>query len=287
MKILFFLFLISSITTYSQIQNSGFESGTEHWTGDNYLFISPSDTYVHTGTKSLYCVIQNHTTADNDLRSEMITGISPSTLYTLSAWFYHENSGSYAWLAVEWYDASEHIISENISNNSTSTASHFIWYKLTSDFTSPANAVACKVGARFQWGADGYPAGVITVDDFEGIPAPLPVELNVFTAKASGSSVTLKWQTATEVNNYGFEVERKKVKGESEWETIGFLEGHGNSNSPKDYSFTDTQTSEVFKNLGGLDGELQYRLKQMDFDGNYEYSDVVEVKFAEDVKEYK
>ena len=104
----------------------------------------------------------------------------------------------------------------------------------------------------------------------------LPVELNSFTAKAVDSKVTLNWRTATEVNNYGFEIERtvgspqSSVGSQSQntWEKIGFIQGHGNSNSQKDYSFTDENPS---------DGLVNYRLKQIDNDGNFKYSSIVEV----------
>jgi len=113
----------------------------------------------------------------------------------------------------------------------------------------------------------------------------LPVELTSFTANQTSNSVTLTWQTVTEVNNYGFEIERQTVETlratSNEWQTIGFVEGHGNSNSPKDYTFTDD-----LLNLS-LGLNLNYRLKQLDFDGNYKYSDVVEVKLVENVKAYK
>ena len=96
----------------------------------------------------------------------------------------------------------------------------------------------------------------------------LPVELVNFTATAVlSNSIRLNWTTATEVNNYGFEVERKSSDN---WQKIGFVLGYGNSNSPKQYSFTDNKI---------VDGsEFQYRLKQIDNDGKYEYSSVVEVK---------
>ncbi|HAB54019.1 MAG TPA: hypothetical protein DCE80_17880 [Ignavibacteriales bacterium] len=107
---------------------------------------------------------------------------------------------------------------------------------------------------------------------------PLPVVLTTFTASFAGSNVVLNWQTATEVNNYGFEVERTSPRpspyqGEGGkhgrgWEKIGFVQGHGNSNSPKQYSFTDS-------NPPG--GKIQYRLKQIDSDGKYEYSKVADV----------
>lgn len=94
----------------------------------------------------------------------------------------------------------------------------------------------------------------------------LPVELTSFTALAEGANVSLNWKTATEVNNYGFNVERKSVGGE--WMSLGFIEGAGNSNSPKDYSYSDN-------NLRA--GNYIYRLKQMDVDGKFQYSQEAEV----------
>jgi len=101
----------------------------------------------------------------------------------------------------------------------------------------------------------------------------LPVELTSFTASAIGTSVLLKWRTATELNNYGFEVQRKIVneggKGDiTEWSKIGFVSGNGTSNSFKSYRFTDTRIAI---------GKFAYRLKQIDNDGTFKYSDEVEV----------
>jgi hypothetical protein len=104
---------------------------------------------------------------------------------------------------------------------------------------------------------------------------PLPVELSSFTASANQNSVNLKWQTATEVNNYGFEVERtSKVNSQTSnsWEKIGFVAGNGNSNSPKEYSFVDKSP------IGGT--KFQYRLKQIDNDGQFKYTDLVEVQLV-------
>ncbi len=95
---------------------------------------------------------------------------------------------------------------------------------------------------------------------------PLPVELISFTGAFRNNKVTLIWNTATEVSNYGFAIESKCAG--REWVEIGFLRGNGNSNSPKSYSFTDANP-EV--------GQIMYRLKQIDFDGVFEYSSVIEV----------
>ncbi len=100
---------------------------------------------------------------------------------------------------------------------------------------------------------------------------PLPVELSQFSAIIKNGNVNLKWRTETEVNNYGFEIQRTKDDVEfrnSNFEMIGFVQGNGNSNSPKDYSFTDDKISA---------GKYAYRLKQIDTDGNFEYSKVIEI----------
>ena len=97
-----------------------------------------------------------------------------------------------------------------------------------------------------------------------------PVELVSFNAKMRDNVALLDWVTATEVNNYGFEIERsKKLEVKSEmWEKIGFVNGNGNSNSPKDYSFVDDNVTT---------GKYSYRLKQIDNDGQFEYSKSIEV----------
>jgi hypothetical protein len=104
------------------------------------------------------------------------------------------------------------------------------------------------------------------------ITDPLPVELSSFSAVTIGSTVKLSWKTATEINNYGFEVERCALSAERQaWEKIGFVNGNGNSNSPKDYSFVDDNVTA---------GKYSYRLKQIDNDGQFEYSKAIEVDFG-------
>ncbi len=103
---------------------------------------------------------------------------------------------------------------------------------------------------------------------------PLPVELSLFNAVKSKSGVKLSWRTETEVNNYGFEIERASssttpLQG---WEKIGFVNGNGNSNSPKDYFFMDE--------LNASYGTIYYRLKQIDNDGKFEYSDEISVNLG-------
>jgi len=99
--------------------------------------------------------------------------------------------------------------------------------------------------------------------------ANLPVELTSFIATVKQNSVLLEWATATEINNQGFEIERKTEK--NEWRTIGFEEGKGTTTEPQEYSFID----DLFN---ASTGKLYYRLKQIDFDGSFEYSKIVDVE---------
>ncbi len=114
----------------------------------------------------------------------------------------------------------------------------------------------------------------LTLDVSSGGGAPLPVEIVSFTASAASGNTELKWTTATEKNNYGFEIERAFINGQlkiDNWQSVGFVEGCGNSYSSKEYSYTDNNPSA---------GKYVYRLKQIDRDGKFEYSGAVEVSIS-------
>ncbi len=99
----------------------------------------------------------------------------------------------------------------------------------------------------------------------------LPVELSSFKGEVINKSVELKWKTATELNNKGFEVERK-IPQSSGWEALGFVNGNGTSTNPFSYKYTDNF------NYQTLDGIVSYRLKQINFDGKITYSDEIKIK---------
>ena len=91
----------------------------------------------------------------------------------------------------------------------------------------------------------------------------LPVELTSFYFNKNKNNIDLIWTTASEINNDGFDIERKKSDGQSgEWNYAGFAAGNGNTNEYSEYNFKD-------KNLSP--GKYLYRLKQKDFNGNFEY----------------
>ncbi len=103
----------------------------------------------------------------------------------------------------------------------------------------------------------------------------VPVEFLIFTSSVFGNDVTLNWITSTETNNMGFEIEKKKVgnqqssTGKEKWNIITFINGSGSTTEMRTYSFVD---------IGISSGKYQYRLKQIDFDGSFEYSNIIETE---------
>jgi len=101
----------------------------------------------------------------------------------------------------------------------------------------------------------------------------VPVELTSFTAITQNNNVILNWSTASELNNHGFEIQRA-TQG-NEFVTIGFVSGHGTTTETKNYRFVDANLSA---------GNYTYRLKQVDFNGTFSYSDEINVDVTSPVQ---
>jgi hypothetical protein len=99
----------------------------------------------------------------------------------------------------------------------------------------------------------------------------LPVSLISFEAQKQGNSVLLEWKTASEINNNHFEIERSEDK--DHWHKIGRVSGNGTLSCPTRYFYTD---------FSPLDRLVYYRLKQVDTDGNHQYSSIITV-YSDDV----
>ena len=97
----------------------------------------------------------------------------------------------------------------------------------------------------------------------------LPVSLSSFTYTVNTRDITLMWVTEWELNNSGFDVERANVtpSGVEGWSKAGFVSGHGTSNMPNGYIFKDKKLKT---------GTYKYRLKQIDYNSNYEYFDLMQ-----------
>ncbi len=134
------------------------------------------------------------------------------------------------------------------------------WQELTFDYSSAIGTTGITLtlipdmdpGPRVH-------ASVNYMDDIRFTPQVVPVELTSFTGAFVGNNVELKWSTATELNNRGFEIQRSSSN--SEFITVGFVEGNGTTTEQHHYTYKDKDVS----------GFLRYRLKQVDYNGNFEY----------------
>ncbi len=135
-------------------------------------------------------------------------------------------------------------------------------FNLLDNFTAGQNILI-----RFRLYTDGAATGWgWAIDNLSIQENAVPVELTSFTANSIENSVNLVWQTATEKNNSGFEIQRSKDK--ITFSKIGYVNGFGSSTEKHSYSFVDEKA---------ISGKSYYRLKQIDFDGSFSYSPVVEV----------
>ena len=114
-----------------------------------------------------------------------------------------------------------------------------------------------------------YGWGIINALDAVNL-IPVPVELTSFSAVYANGVVNIEWITATETNNHGFEIQRRSVN--SNYQTIGFVRGNGTSTNRVTYNYVDQELT---------NNKYYYRLKQIDFDGSFEYSDEVLVDVNE------
>ncbi|MCC6548704.1 MAG: choice-of-anchor J domain-containing protein [Ignavibacteriaceae bacterium] len=147
------------------------------------------------------------------------------------------------------------------------------WMMKTYDIGSlvPANS-SIHVALRERVTDNFNDGDAIFVDDFY-CGLVVPVELTSFKAATVGNDVQLSWATATEVNNRGFEIQRKTSNGD--FVSVGFVGGNGTTTDRKEYSFVDK---------GVVSGAYSYRLKQVDYDGRFEYSDAVNVNIEAPAK---
>ncbi len=243
----------------------------------NYTYSSNENFYTNYGynfdvnSNSLYYVFQ-------DAAADQITVTTA-------------NNASFDFNSVDAYQVSETstdtLIIEGWKNSnklySKSFSDVYNWTVLNLNYTD-VNKIVIKISPASSTQLTDY-----NFDNFSYSETALPVELTTFKALTTDNSITLQWQTATEINNYGFDIERTIIpsgvkEGTSSttngveapvlspveaWTKVGFVSGSGNSNSPKSYSFTD-------KNIADGD-KYQYRLKQIDYSGKFIYSNTIEI----------
>ncbi|MEJ5262586.1 MAG: T9SS type A sorting domain-containing protein [Ignavibacterium sp.] len=164
------------------------------------------------------------------------------------------DSLKFDWAYAQYSSAYVDRLIVKVSLDGGATYPHTIFDKSGAQLATAPTTTSAFVPNSSQWSTFSYPLAQI-----------IPVELTSFTAQANGLDVELKWNTATEVNNYGFEIQRKS---DEDFITVGFVKGKGSTTEPQNYYFTDKELNE---------GTFVYRLKQIDYSGAYHFSDEVEV----------
>jgi hypothetical protein len=157
----------------------------------------------------------------------------------------------------------DHFVSNTLINQ---------WEELVFDYSSDIGVTSATLTLIPDQKPD-FPrtyASVNYIDYIRFTPNVVPVELTSFTGAFVGNDVQLKWATATELNNRGFEIQRS-ING-SDFATIAFVEGFGTTTEQKQYSFTDRNVTTRVNHA--------YRLKQIDFDGTFDYSQVVNLGYT-------
>ncbi|WP_337872634.1 T9SS type A sorting domain-containing protein [Ignavibacterium sp.] len=164
------------------------------------------------------------------------------------------DSLKFDWAYAQYSSAYVDRLIVKVSLDGGATYPHTVFDKSGAQLATAPTTTSAFVPNSSQWSTFSYPLAQI-----------VPVELTSFTAKANGLDVELKWNTATEVNNYGFEIQRKS---DEDFITVGFVKGIGSTTEPQNYYFTDKELNE---------GTFIYRLKQIDYSGAYHFSDEIEV----------
>jgi hypothetical protein len=258
-----------------------FTSGIGNWTITNeggtcvwQQLTTTSNTYTLPATAS-----GNIIGADSDLCGSGTTLLSTARLNTaMDLAMYTGFPVDAAWIEFDndWriIDAADEAHIELSSNGGTTWTS--VWSKVGIDQRNSHEIVdlapfvgqasvhfrlrTVQPGWDWWWAVDNFCVYVEYI---------VPVELTSFTAAVSENNVVLNWITATETNNQGFEVQRQS--GEGQFEKIGYVPGFGTTTETKAYSFTDSKIAT---------GNYTYRLRQVDYDGTFEYSPEVEIEIV-------
>lgn len=154
----------------------------------------------------------------------------------------------------------------NGTNIGTSVPVQDIWTQRSFTFTATFSGTAYITATAVAHSQVGKVAWM-HIDDFT-LELILPVELISFNSKKDNGGIVLEWITASETNNQGFQIQ--KSKNGRDWEIIDFIEGKRTTNEINEYQYQDTNP---------FSGNNYYRLKQIDFDGAFEYSKVITVEY--------
>lgn len=246
------IFAISASAATFQTISSGSWTNAAIWTG-NVPNVNNNDViHIGTSTTGHQVILDGNLSVGNNVRLHIYSGSRLEITGNLTVAQSFE---------VNVHPGGVFIVSGNVSINATNT---------NQAATLTINGTA-SIGGNLTGYGTVQGIGTMTVAGTKGANivdlGPLPVELLSFTAQQTQQQVILEWLTATETNNAGFVVERSADA--RNWENIGWVEGHGNANRMIRYQYLDRQP---------LQGINYYRLKQVDYDGAYEYHKIVALR---------
>lgn len=228
--------------------------------------------------------LKYHSAVISDFKEHMSTAYGSDLSWFFDAWIYQPNHPKYQnnyWFLNHQNGTWE--VGFVANQTQTNSAFHQMPIEIKLSFSTGADTtirVMNNINNQvYVWNFNRQPVSIVfdpsnnivlKTATLTVIP-PLPVELTSFMASVKGNVIELNWKTATELNNFGFDIEKLILnENESVWNTIGFVNGNGTTSFEHSYSFID-------KNVAS--GRYQYRLKQIDNDGSFEYSNIIEVEF--------
>ena len=209
----------------------------DQWTGD----------YTTAGVSFISMHMNNFSTSDLSMRIAL-RGPENDYIWSVDPVLVPQESG---WITVQFPVQAADLTGEGDVTATLSDVTSLRIFHRVGDEDFRADTVTAQLG----------------IDNITAAEQPLPVEFIAFNAFTEGISVNLSWTTATEINNHGFEVQRK-ITEDTEWITRGFVKGEGTSTEKHNYSFVEQNVPE---------GNYAYRLKQVDYSGIFSYSDIIEV----------
>jgi len=222
----------------------------ENWTLAGFL---ATEAFLFTNNGDVFAGVLTNPITANDIYKSTDNGMTWSRTNV----FNHTGTVGFREFEVDYNGDFYVAITGNLSGVYLSTDAGVSWSNYS--FSLPTKCLAIDSSGFIY-------AGTNQQGIFRAPGRTVPVELISFIAEVSNKNVILSWITATEINNYGFEIERKQSG--VDWAKIGFIQGNGTTIKENIYNYADENIET---------GEYYYRLKQIDYDGSFEYSTELEV----------
>ena len=298
---------LAEVAIYFRALNSAEINVIENYLGNKYALTLANDKYSGNDASYIYDIIGIGKESDGTASPAQNGGLVLSDVSSLANTDYflagHDNASGLSaadltggdavkrWTRIWYIDKTSVSSTGNIKiafdlsdagfSGAPATASNYRFLKRSgtsgnfSNITLVGASIVNTDQVEFTVAATNIVDGYYTLGTTNEGTSLLPVEMVSLRASSQGNAVELKWVTATEVNNYGFEVEKTSMINDQstinndQWRKIGFVAGAGSSNAPREYLFTDNS-------LRG--GAYSYRLKQIDRNGNFKYTEAVTVE---------